>query len=329
MPRRLPRLFAAALLAPALAACSLLGDTTAREPAPAGGAVEKPALRVAVLPSVEVAPLHLAIEEGYFRDEGISSVEVITVASGQASTAGLIGGDYDLAYSSYVPVILAQARGAADLRIVTDNSGAAPNTAMLVTSATSRVRQVTDLTGATIAVPAVNTLADLMVKSVLNTQGVDVGSVQWVPMSFADMPSALERGDITAAMMVEPFITQAVTASGATPLADLATGPTADLPFTAYAATTRWVTANPATVRAWQRTMIRATRAASDRSAVERVVVESAKVDPDIVALIAMPQFRATLDTTRIQRVADLMHQFGILEERFDVAPMLLPPPSS
>lgn len=307
-----------------MSACSLLGGESPE--AGSNEQVEKSSLRVAVLPSVEAAPLHWAVQEGYFAEEGIESVQVTTVSSGQDATAGLLGGDYDLVYSSYVPLILAQAKGAADLRIVTDNSGAAPDTAVVVVNGTSKIQHPEDLEGARIAVPAVNTMADLMVKSVLDTHGVDVEQVRWAQMSFADMPAALKAKRVDAAMMVEPFITLSAVEHGAKPVVDLAQGPTAEMPFTTYAATAEWVEQHPKTVRAWQRVSERAAEAAQDREVAERVIVDEVGIDPQTAALINLPSFRSSLDASRVQRVADLMHQFGVLDEHFDVEPMLVPP---
>lgn len=98
-------------------------------------------------------------------------------------------------------------------------------------------------------------------------------------MPFTDMTTALERDQVDAAMMVEPFATAAQRPTGATILADLATRPLNDLPFTAYASTAKFVTTNPKTVQAFQKAMRRAANDAADRTKIEPLLLQYAKVD--------------------------------------------------
>jgi NitT/TauT family transport system substrate-binding protein len=104
--------------------------------------------------------------------------------------------------------------------------------AVLPTVETVLLQTATDVAGKKVAVTAKGTLADLMVKSAMATQNVDHTKIQFVEMPFPDMPTALDRGLVDAAMLVEPFVTAAERAVGAIPLLDLATGPLNDLPFT-------------------------------------------------------------------------------------------------
>jgi len=326
MSRRCSRLLAFIAVATLLGGCGLLGGQP--PPAPTIGALETSRITVAVLPTVEIAPLMLAIEEGWFADAGLD-VQVEIAGSGPATIAGVIGGDYDIAYSSFVPFIAAQAKQAVDLRIVTDNSYAAPNTAMLVTRPDSTLTSVLQLEGKRIAVPGPNTSADLMVKSAMDVNNLDHTTVAWIPMPFPDMAAALQRGDIDAAMMVEPFITTAAMSIGADTLLDLSSGPTNELPFTGYGATAEFVREHPNTIAVFQQVMRRAAEATHGRARVEALLPKIVTIDQATAELVNLPGFRSTLDAERIQRVADLMLEFGVLDAPFDVAPMLLRHPKA
>jgi NitT/TauT family transport system substrate-binding protein len=302
--------------------CAALGGTQEQ----ASDAVGAPtAVRVSIMPTTDLAPFHLAERRGYFAAEGLQ-VSTVTAASGQASLANLIGGDVDIAYSSYTPFFVAQDRKAADLRVVADASSAGPGTTMIVTMPGSSVRGVADLAGKRIAVTATNTISDTLVKSVMREADVDFSGVQWVSVPFPDTPAALQRGDVDAAFLTEPFITLAANTVGAVPVVDTATGPTADLPTAGYASLAAYADANPQVVGAFRRALQRAVDESGDRSVVEPLLVEFSRVDPATAAQTELLDFHAEPEPARLQRVPDLLVEFGVIGTRLDVTMMIAQP---
>jgi NitT/TauT family transport system substrate-binding protein len=301
-----------------VAGCGLLGGS---EPEPAADGAP-PALTVSIMPTTDLAPFHLAVQNGYFQAEGVR-VEAVTASSGQASLAKLISGEVDVAYSSYTPFFVAQSQKAADLRIVADASSAAPNTTMIVAVPGSGVRSAADLAGKRIAVTATNTISDTLVKSAMREAGVDSSGVQWISIPFPETAPALARGDVDAAFLTEPFITLAERSVGAVPIADTATGPTAELPTAGYAALATFADENQDAVSAFQRALAKATAEAADRSKVEPLLVEYSGIDAETAAATALLTFRSTPDARELQRVPDLLLEFGVLREPVDAAAMI------
>jgi NitT/TauT family transport system substrate-binding protein len=158
----------------------------------------------------------------------------------------------------------------------------------------------------------------------MRANGVDFSKVQWVSIPFTDMSAAMGRGDIDAAYMPEPFITNAAKSIGAVPVIDVAAGPTADFPIGGYSALSKFTSANPKTVAAFQRAMKKATDDAADRAKIQPLIVEFAKVDADTAALVTLPNFHSTLDPRRLQRVPDQLQEFGVTKKRIDVGTMLV-----
>jgi NitT/TauT family transport system substrate-binding protein len=300
------------------AACGLLGGS-APEPATEGA---PPKLTVSIMPTTDLAPLHLAVQNGYFDAEGVR-VEAVSAPSGQASLAKLIGGEVDIAYSSYTPFFVAQSQGAADLEFVADASSAAPNTTMIVAVPGSGVQSVADLAGKRIAVTATNTISDTLVKAVMREAGVDSSGVQWISIPFPETAPALDRGDVDAAFLTEPFITLAARSVGAVPIADTATGPTEELPTAGYAALARFADDNRDAIAAFQRAMARATAEAADRTKVEPLLVAHTGIDAETASATALLTFRSALDARELQRVPDLLLEFGVLRERVDASAMI------
>jgi len=304
------------------AGCGLLGGS---EPAPAAEGAP-PRLTVSIMPTTDLAPFHLAAQNGYFDAEGVQ-VEAVPAPSGQASLAKLISGEVDVAYSSYTPFFVAQSKGAADLKFVADASSAAPNTTMIVAMPGSGVRSVADLAGKRIAVTATNTISDTLVKATMREAGVDSSGVQWISIPFPETAPALARGDVDAAFLTEPFITLAARSVGAEPIADTATGPTKELPTAGYAALAQFADANRDAIAAFQRAMARATAEAADRAKVEPLLVANTGIDAETASATALLTFRSGLDARELQRVPDLLLEFGVLEERVDASSMISPAP--
>jgi len=311
---------ALAVLATVLSGCDALGSQDSRKQP--GGALERPEITISIMPTIDLAPYHLATQNGYFAAEGLEVVAV-QAPSGQASLSKLIGGDVDIAYSSYTPFFVAQSKGVTDLTFVADASYASPRSTMVVAMPNSPVQGVKDLAGRRIAVTGRNTISDTLVKSAMKTNGVDHSHVTWVELPFPDTAAALSRGDIDAAFLTEPFLTGAVKTVGAVPVLDTATGPTAELPTAGYAALASFARANPKTVAAFQRAMKRATDEAADRAKIEPLIVAFAKVDEATAKTATLLYLRSTLDATQLQRVPDLLLEFGIISQKVDVATML------
>ncbi|WP_158882446.1 ABC transporter substrate-binding protein [Amycolatopsis anabasis] len=301
--------------------CGLLGGSD--KSAEGGtGAVEQPKVKVSIMPTIDLAPFHLAVQNGYFKQEGLD-LEVVNAPSGQASLSKLIGGEVDIAYGSYTPFFIAKSKGAADIKFVADASSAAPKSTMIVAMPNSQVKSVADMAGKKVAITEQNTICDTLTKSVMKTNGVDFSKVQWVSLKFPDMAAALQRGDVDAAFMTEPFITSAAKTVGAVPVFDTATGPTQDFPTAGYGALGKFTDQNPKTVAAFQRALKKATAESADRSKIEPLMVQFAKVDKDTAALTTLLTFQSALDPRRLQRVPDLLLEFGTINQKIDVGPMI------
>lgn len=319
----------------ALTGCDALGaDTTNPTPAASAGAgaPEKSQITISVLPLPDTAPLYYAMEQGYFRDAGLTVTKdsFRKKGSGADTAAAMISGEVDFAFSSWTPLLLAQSKGVADLRLVTNSTNLADGNSQIVTMAHSRsVRTVRDLAGKRIAISAVGTISQLLTESVLTEQGVNPDTIQWVELPFPQISAALIKGDIDAAYLPEPFLTSALK-QGATPLYDTNTGGTHALPLSGYAVTAGYLAQHPRTVAAFQHAMQRATNDLQvDKQGGRREVVRLAQaisgVDANTAELASFNDFVPTLDPTTMQRVVDLMVRFKALGKAFGVGPMIVP----
>ena len=310
--------------ATALTGCSALGSDDSNASS-SGGGLEKTKIKVAILPTVDTAPLWLAQDGGYFKAEGLD-VETVVAASGQAAMTKTVSGETDIAISSYMPFFVAKSTGAADLQLVADATSIAPKAIAIVTTPNSPVKTINDLAGKRIAMTAKNTASDLLAKSLMKDHGVPIDKVNWVPSPFPNTAAALAQGQVDAALLPEPFLTQAAKTAGAIPVIDVNSGATQEFPLSGYGATSKWVKENPKTLAAFQRALQKATSETNkDRSKIEPLLVKYAKIDEDSSKLLGLPSFSAKLDARRLQRVPDLMLQMGAITTKVDAAAMIAP----
>ena len=292
--------------------------------APSDPTPERTHLTVTGLPIVDVAPLHLAQQAGFFRDAGLD-VTIAPLSSSTQAFSGLADGSVDIvAGANVVTYLQAQARGQVDLRVVAEAALAAPGLDQVVVGPRSGITDPAQLAGRTIAVntPAPN-IQTLTLDRVLASRGIDPRSVRYVAMPFAQSVQALAAGTLDAAWLVEPFVTQAERAVGALPLIDPCSGPTEAFPLDGYFTTSRFAEQYPQTVRAFRAALARGAALAADDEATTRVLPTFAPVDAPTASLITLPRYPTSLEPQRLQRVADLMTSTGMIGRRIDVASLV------
>jgi NitT/TauT family transport system substrate-binding protein len=282
---------------------------------------EKTDLTVGAIQSVTAAGLYIAEQQKFFAAEGLRVAIAPTTGSG-AVMADLLNGRLDISFGNYVSFIAAQASGVASLRILAEGNNATAREQQIVALSHS-ITSVAGLNGKVIAVNALQGVATLIVSSVLAENSVPLSSVKFTAIPFPAMGTALEAHRVDAAWMVDPFLTEAQVKYGAVAVADGDQGETAGFPISGFAATSAWVKRYPNTAAAFVRALDQGQRLAdTNRSTVEQVLPRYIGISPQIAALVVTGDFPVGVSTVRIQRVADIMHQFGYLKRPFNVSPM-------
>jgi len=289
--------------------------------APAG--VEKPDLTVAAVPSLDSAGLYIAQQRGLFAAEGLH-VTIVPAISSTTVIASQLAGKYDATLGAYPGYILADALHHANLRILAAGSNMAPLFLQVMVPSGSPIRNLAGLRGKRIGVNAPNNIATLLVTSLLSSSGVAPNEVTFVAIPFPKMAAALKAHQVDAAWLPEPFITQAEESSGATTLADVDQGATQGLPVTGYVVTQSWLDKYPRTAAAVRRALLKAQAIANtDLGAVQNGMAAYAGVPRATAELAALPAYPERTDVRLLQRISDLMEQFGMTTQDFDVSQMI------
>jgi NitT/TauT family transport system substrate-binding protein len=306
------------LIAVSLLAAACSSDKGGSSGSGSGG-VETSTITIGSLPVVDAAPAYIADKAGYFKQEGLT-VKFQQAQGGAALIPSLVNGSIQVAFSNWVSLFLAKSNGI-DLTIIADGDRAKPGFSGVFVMPNSPIKTPADLAGKKLAVNTLNNIGGLVISAVLKDKGVDPKSVKFVEVPFPDMGATLQRGDVDAVWVVEPFTSAVKATLNARMIFDPFSGPTAALPVGGYAVTKKFADENPRTVAAFARAIDKAVSDANaDRSKVNEVVPTYIKIDAATAAKVTLPIYSATPNPLELQRVADLMQQFGTLSQRLDVA---------
>ena len=305
-----------------LAACGTNSDTST---AGSSSGLEKTNITVGSLVVPDAAPLHIAINRGFFKAEGLT-VKYQPIQNSPDVVAGLQAGTPDFSLFNYMTAFAYVEKSPGTLKFVADCFESAPNTFNIMVPGDSKIKTVQDLKGKTIAIAGLNSIGELAVTATLKTAGVDpkADDVKYIPVAFPQMPQALATKQVDAVWLVEPFISSVQKDMGARKLIDTMTGPMENFPIAGWASSAKFVKDNPKTVAAFARAMTKAAEiAASDRKAVEQILPTYTKIKADVASIIAMGHYPTTLNETRLQRVSDVMQEFGFLTKKGDAKSLI------
>jgi NitT/TauT family transport system substrate-binding protein len=285
--------------------------------------VELHHLTIAAVPATDSAGLYIAAQDGLLAAQGIH-VTIVPAISSETVIGQQLRGKYAITSGNYVSYMLANVKQHAHFEILAAGSVMQPQVQDLMIPAGSSIRTVSDLRGKTIALNAFNGIGQLLVSAELNSNMLSPNEVHFTTIQFPDMAAALREHKVAAAFMPQPFATNAEDSIGAEPLADLDQGAVTSLPISGYVVTKSWLQKYPKTAAAFRKALEEAQRIAdTNPGAVEKAMVHYSGVSATAAAIMASPQFPLDTDRVLIQRVADLMQEFGLLRQRYNVSPMI------
>jgi NitT/TauT family transport system substrate-binding protein len=316
-----------AILLLAATGCSgALGGTSSA----ATGGLEKTTLNVAVVPAVDSAGFFVALHEGLFKAQGLT-INYSPATSSDTVIDQQVAGKYDITGGNYVSYIQHYVQDHQQLQIIAEGSVMLEGSQAVYTLPSSKIKTLADLKGHVLGINAPRNINYLLAASVLTENGVNLSGVQFPsqPIPFPQMGAELAAGKVAAAAMPEPFATAAEQQYGAVKLADLNQGATEDFPIQGYVATKAWVQQNPNTLKAFVAALEQGQEIAdTSRPAVEQAMESlngpmNGQIPPLVAAVMALNNYPIGIDEIRLQRVPDVMQQFGLLSARFNIGQML------
>jgi NitT/TauT family transport system substrate-binding protein len=289
---------------------------------------EQPDPAVAVVPAADSAGFFVALHQGLFARHGLH-VHFIPAVSSKTVLDDQQAGRISISCGNYVSYIQAQQEHKADLYLFAEGSVMQPGTQGLYVMPGSKIGDLTGLRGRTIAINAPRNILYLLAASALTNHGIPPSRVRFVipPGGFPAMLTQLKTGRVDAAVLPEPFASIAGLSMGVVPLADLDQGATLSFPVQGCAVTRAWARTHPRTLAAFRAAFEQGQEIANtSRPAVERAMESLPapfRLTPVQAAMLALDSYPVgPVDAVRLQRVADVMHQF-LGTSAFDIRSML------
>ncbi|AVT35606.1 ABC transporter substrate-binding protein [Plantactinospora sp. BB1] len=308
----------AALLA--VAACGSSSD----DPAGGGsGGVDR--VKVGAIPIVDVAPLHLGIAKGFFKEQNIE-VEVVNTTGGSIAVTGVVSGQFDFAFGNVVSLITARSQRIPVKAITVGNSSTGKPGADfggVVVPPDSPITDAAGLAGKNIAINNLNNITDTTTRASIRKAGGDPSNIKWTELPFPDMPAAVLGKRVDAAMVVEPFFTIAQN-QGARVVAYNFAEAIPNMTVAAYFSTEQTITQKADLTGRFKTAMETSLKYAQEHPDEARQVLQTyTKIEPAVAAKITLPAWPAEINRESVQTLADLMLTDGLLKEKVDVAELL------
>jgi NitT/TauT family transport system substrate-binding protein len=318
---------AAAAAVLALAACgsgSPSGEAEGSASGSAGAGALTP-VTVGVIPIVDTAPIWLGKAEGIFEEEGIE-LEIQTATGGAAIVPGIQSGSYDYAFSNLISLMVANDKGL-DMRVVANGATTTGNDGEdfggVVVKEGSDIQSPKDLAGKKVSGNNLSNIGDTTIKSIVEADGGDPDSIQFVEVPFPDAPAALENGVVDAAWILDPFLTSSVE-SGARLISSNFVEFHPELDIAAYFTSQAKTEQEPELTEKFTRAMNKSLEFAQENpDKVREIVGTYTKIDEETRAKMILPTYKPEFSTEAAQKLATEAKKYGTLSNDVDLDELL------
>jgi len=287
-----------------------------------GGDGELRRITAGAIPIVDVAPLHLGVDQGFFADRGID-LEIQPGSGGAAAIPGVVSGNFEFAFGNTVSLLVARDQGL-PLKVfangVSSNGEQGADFSAVFVRDESPVETAADLEGMTVAANNLLNIGDTTVRESVREAGGDPSDIEFVEMAFPDMIPALENGQIDAAWLVEPFTTAALDA-GNREIASNFVDTHPELSVATYFTSEEMLAQEPELIDDIEAALQESfAYAEANPDEVRRILGEYTEIDAAALADIRLPRWPEAVNEESVGILADLMLEDGLIGTEADLA---------
>jgi NitT/TauT family transport system substrate-binding protein len=269
---------------------------------------------VGVIPIIDVAPIYLGRQKGFFSSRGID-LTMVPEQGGAPIVKGVLAGKYQFGFSNVTSLMAARTEGAplkAVANGVASTGRPGRDFSAIVVADGSPIRSAKDLTGKRVAVNTLKNLGDTTVRQSVRLAKGDASNIQFQAMPFSDMPGALLTQQIDAAWVVEPQLSQVLTQGGQI-IASNYVDTAPDLTVAMYFTGTAEIDKDPELVKHFTEAVNESLRyAAGHPEEVRATVGTYTKINDVVRTAMILPSWPNAINRPSLERLAALGRQDGI-----------------
>jgi NitT/TauT family transport system substrate-binding protein len=302
-------------------ACGGSDDDAATPSAP--GQPDK--VNVGVIAIVDVAPIYLGKEKGFFSKRNID-LTLTTAQGGAAIVPAVLSGQYQFGFSNTISLLLGKSQNA-PLKVVSNGNNSTgvedEDFAGLFVKADSPIRSPKDLVGKTVAANTLKNIVETSVKSSVKKDGGDAAGVKFLELPFPEQVPALQAGRVDAIFVVEPF-QQAAVAAGARKIASSYVDAAPDLTVAMYFTSQQLISTNQDLVTRFTEAMKESLAYADGHPEEVRDVLGTyTKIAPEVREALILPKWPPDVNRASVEALADLAVADGLMAQKPDIAALL------
>jgi NitT/TauT family transport system substrate-binding protein len=300
---------AVAVVATLLTASACTADTKPSKPAPGTK------IAVGVIPIIDVAPIYLGKQKGFFSARGID-LTLSPEQGGAPIVKGVISGKYQFGFSNVTSLMAAENDGAPLKAVacgVASTGRPGRDFSAVVVRDGSPIRTAKDLAGKRVAVNILKNVGDTTVRESVRKAGGDPTRIKFQAMPFPAVPGALQAGTVDAAWVVEPQLSEVITQGGQVVASNFVdTAP--DMTVAMYFTDTALIAKDPGLVGRFTAAINESLRYAEGHPDDVRAVIGTYTPITDVVrSSMILPNWPIAVNRSSVQQLAKLGRQDGIL----------------
>ncbi|NGO80389.1 ABC transporter substrate-binding protein [Streptomyces sp. YC504] len=276
------------------------------------------------------APILLGIQDGVFEKHGLK-VDASEVGAADL-VGGLISGSFDLSVQTGPGLALAVGQKVpitAVSGVTTFEAGAAKTTgSALLVAEDSDIKRPKDLEGKKVGVNLLKSASEFGVRQDVTDDGGDADKVEIVEIPFASARDGLAKGQIDAALVADPVLSQLLDSGAAkAPMGDPIEKVFGASPRLVITASKDWAAKNPKVVEQVQAAIKESLElAAKNPDRLLPIYEKHYKMTPAIAKATKLNAFKADIDPDSFAVINDVLVRYGALAKPVNSADLTVAP---
>lgn len=274
-------------------------------------------LRVGDVLGTPAAFLQYAVQQGFFEEQDLD-VQVEPNPGGAANIPSVQAGDFQIAGSNVVSVLLARSQGL-ELKLVSAGTfggqTAETDFAQILVAADSDIQGPADLDGRSVAINTLANIAEVTARASIENAGGGQENIEFVEIGFPDMIPALQDGQVDAIFEIEPFVSIGLAQGLRSVIAPYA-GTQPGMAIGSYFSSDQYIEQNPEVIDRFIAGVSAAGEAvAADPDAFRDALVDLAGLEPEVAEAVVIPDWGGPVDVPSVELIGELMVRYELTGE--------------